>query len=103
MSLPYRKIAKRLGCSDMADLFASEPFVGLCQRFIVDVERRFCPFPFQEPGKSSNDLSLTVESCPGIFDGLLDDIESDLLEPVILFLLFELCQLPADSAFPDEP
>ena len=87
----------------MADLFASEPFVGLCQRFIVDVERRFCPVPFQEPGKSSNALSETVESCPGIFDGLLDDIASDLLEPGILFLLFELCQLPADSAFPDEP
>ncbi len=103
MNLPFRKIAKRLGCSDTADLFTPESVIGVYKGLIVDVERRFFQVPFQKPGKSSNTLSETVESCPVIFDGLLDDIASDLLEPVFLFLLFDLCKLPADSAFLYDP
>ncbi len=73
MVLSFRKIAKRLGCSDTAYIFTPESVFGLYQGLIVDVERRFCQVPFQKPGKSSNTLSETVESCSGIFDGLLDD------------------------------
>ncbi len=103
MSLTLRKIAKRLGCSDTADLFTPESVIGLYQGLIVDVERRFCPVPFQEPGKSSNALSETVESCPGIFDGLLDDIAYYFFEPGMLFNLFKMGQLPADSDLLYEP
>ncbi len=81
MNLPSRTIAKRLGCSDTADLFTPESVIGLYQGHIVDVERRFCQVPFQKPGKSSNTLSETVESFSGIFDGLLDDVASNFFEP----------------------
>ncbi len=85
MVLSFRKIAKRTGCSDMADLFASKSLIRSDQRLIVDVERWLCAVFFLELRQSSDTFPETVESCSGIFDGLLDDVASDFFEPGILF------------------